>query len=232
MLVRGLLGVVSSLELIFFFLFIALIVWTFVYVNIITPVMSNMNARQNSRHAHDKMWQQKFRSTGFYFAVAGNICSALLFFPVTRVSSILPLLGLTSDGSIKYHMLIYRAFGHVLLHHARSNMLKWDGHSVSNVHGELALLFGLVLWVTSHPRIRRKSYELFFYAHHLYIPFMFFYMLHTGIHFFCMILPGLYLFLVDRYLRFLQSRRKVRLISARVLPCEAVELNFSKSPGT
>ena len=42
-------------------------------------------------------------------------------------------------------------------------------------------------------------------------------------------LPGFYLFLVDRYLRFLQSRRQVCLVSARVLPCDTLELNFSKS---
>ncbi|KAF1863554.1 hypothetical protein Lal_00030602 [Lupinus albus] len=42
-------------------------------------------------------------------------------------------------------------------------------------------------------------------------------------------LPSFYLFLVDRYLRFLQSRNQVRLVFARVLPCEAVELNFSKA---
>ncbi|GFS32123.1 ferric reduction oxidase 3 [Actinidia rufa] len=44
-------------------------------------------------------------------------------------------------------------------------------------------------------------------------------------------LPGFYLFLIDRYLRFLQSQQEVRMISARVLTCEAVELNFSKNPG-
>ncbi|CAM8977502.1 unnamed protein product [Rhodiola kirilowii] len=35
----------------------------------------------------------------------------------------------------------------------------------------------------------------------------------------------------DRYLRLLQSQQNVKLISARVLPCESVELNFAKSPG-
>ncbi|KAL0373683.1 UNVERIFIED_CONTAM: Ferric reduction oxidase 2 [Sesamum radiatum] len=44
-------------------------------------------------------------------------------------------------------------------------------------------------------------------------------------------LPGFFLFMIDRYVRFLQSRRGVRLISARVLPCETVELNVSKCKG-
>lgn len=110
-------------------------------------------------------------------------------------------------------------------------MVKWDKTGVANVAGEIALVAGLAMWVTTFPRIRRKMFELFFYTHHLYIVFMVFFVFHVGISYSCMMLPGFYLFLVDRFLRFLQSRRGVRLVSARVLPCEAVELNFSKSRG-
>lgn len=110
-------------------------------------------------------------------------------------------------------------------------MLAWDKIGVANVPGELALICGLLMWVTSIPRFRRKMFELFYYTHHLYFLFLFFFVLHVGIAFFCYILPGVYLFLVDRCLRFLQSRCKVRLVSARVLPCEAVELTFTKNPG-
>ncbi|KAK1377208.1 Ferric reduction oxidase 2 [Heracleum sosnowskyi] len=44
-------------------------------------------------------------------------------------------------------------------------------------------------------------------------------------------LPGFYLFMVDRFLRFLQSRHCAQLVSARILPCKTVELNFAKSQG-
>lgn len=110
-------------------------------------------------------------------------------------------------------------------------MLKWDKVGVSNVAGEIALLAGLFLWVTTIPRIRTKVFELFFYAHHLYIIFMIFFIFHVGIPYASIMLPGFYLFLVDRFLRFLQSSRQVRVVSARVLPCETVELNFSKGHG-
>lgn len=110
-------------------------------------------------------------------------------------------------------------------------MLKWDKIGVSNVAGEISLASGLVLWATTIPRIRRKFFEVFFFTHHLYILFMVFFIFHVGISFAFMVLPGFYLFLVDRYLRFLQSRQTVRLVSARILPCETVELNFSKAPG-
>lgn len=110
-------------------------------------------------------------------------------------------------------------------------MLKWGDHYVSNIAGEISLLCGLALWVTTYPKIRRKMFELFFYTHYLYIFFMIFYILHIGIGFACIMLPGFYLFIIDRYLRFLQSRENVRLISARLLPCDFVELNFSKTRG-
>ncbi|GAB2211909.1 hypothetical protein Drorol1_Dr00025248 [Drosera rotundifolia] len=85
------------------------------------------------------------------------------------------------------------------------------------------------MWATTFPRIRRKFFELFFYTHYLYILFVFFFILHVGIAYACIMLPGFYLFMIDRFLRYLQSRSRVRIVSARVLPCEAMELNFSKS---
>ena len=110
-------------------------------------------------------------------------------------------------------------------------MVEWAKTGTSKVAGEIALLAGLAMWATTIPQIRRKFFELFFYTYYLYIIFMFFFVLHVGISYACMMLPGFYLFLVDRYLRFLQSRKCVRLVSARVLPCETIELNFSKTPG-
>lgn len=188
-------------------------------------------------------WQEKIESVALRLGLVGNICLALLFFPVTRGSTVLPIFGLTSEGCIKYHIWL----GHVLMTlftahgvcyiiywastHQISQMLKWDKVGVSNVAGEISLFAGLVLWVATIPYIRRKSFELFFYTHYLYIIFIIFFIFHVGISFACIMLPGFYLFMVDRYLRFLQSRREVRLVSSRVLPCETVELNFSKGLG-
>ncbi|GKB52912.1 ferric reduction oxidase 4-like protein [Tanacetum coccineum] len=61
--------------------------------------------------------------------------------------------------------------------------------------------------------------------------YVFFYIIHVGVAYFCLILPGIFLFMIDRYLRFLQSRTNVRLIAARLLPCDTLELNFSKISG-
>ncbi|XP_057424799.1 ferric reduction oxidase 4 isoform X2 [Lotus japonicus] len=187
-------------------------------------------------------WEAKFRSVSLRLGYIGNICWAFLFFPVTRGSSILPLVGLTSESSIKYHiwlghtsMVLFAAhtIGFIIywgITNQMKEMLEWSKTYVSNVAGEIASLIALAMWVTSFPRVRRNMFEVFFYTHHLYILYILFYAIHVGVAYMCMIAPGIFLFLVDRHLRFLQSRQHARLLSGRLLPCDALELNFSKTP--
>ena len=116
----------------------------------------------------------------------------------------------------------------------RSNllqMLRWDFADVANLAGEIALLILLIMRAMSIPHIRRNMFELFYYTNHLYFLIFIFFIFRVGFAFACITLPGFYIFLVDRYLRFLQSWQKVCLTSARILPCVTVELNFSKSLG-
>ncbi|KAK6250635.1 hypothetical protein SCA6_004640 [Theobroma cacao] len=187
-------------------------------------------------------WEAKLEMSGLALGLVGNICLAFLFFPVTRGSSVLRLIGLTSEASVKYHiwighiaMTIFTAHGLCFIifwakTKQMSEVLKWDKVDVSNVAGEIALVSGLAMWATSLPQIRRKMFELFYYTHHLYILFVVFFVFHVGFSYSCIMLPGFYLFLIDRCLRFLQSQQRISLVSARILPCETVELNFSKSP--
>ncbi|KAL3517196.1 hypothetical protein ACH5RR_024098 [Cinchona calisaya] len=237
--IKGL-GIVSRIELAFFLMFIALLVWFYtIYIRNgfakITP--------KSAAKSGEKVWQAKLDSASLRLGLVGNLCLTFLFFPVTRGSSVLQIFGLTSEASIKYHiwvghivMALFTAHGVCYVSfwavtHQLSEMTKWAKTGISNVAGEIALLAGLAMWATTFPRIRRKMFELFFYTHHLYIIFMLFFVLHVGISYACLMLPGFYLFMVDRYLRFLQSRQKVRLVSARILPCETLELNFSKTEG-
>ncbi|EYU32156.1 hypothetical protein ABFS82_02G166300 [Erythranthe guttata] len=239
MIIKGL-GVVTRIEVAFFIMFIALLVWSFAtYMRInFATITPNTAAKKGQL-----VWEVKLDRTSDWLAIVGNIAFVFLFFPVTRGSSVLPLFGLTSEGSVKYHiwlghivMTLFTAhsFGYVVywasvrkLH----KLLEWKKTGFSAIAGELSLVAGLVLWATTFPRIRRKMFEVFFYTHHMYIPFVVFFILHVGINYTTTMLPGFFLFLIDRYLRFLQSRSNVRLLSARVLPCQAVELNFSKTTG-
>ncbi|QCE02713.1 ferric reduction oxidase 2-like isoform X2 [Vigna unguiculata] len=236
-LIKGPLGIVSGTEFAFFLMFIALLVWSYAIS------LRNKFARitpESAAQDGEKIWEEKLDAAGLMLGVVGNMCLAFMFFPVARGSSLLPLFGLTSESCIKYHiwlghiaMLLFTAHGFSFIIHwaiinHMSAMLEWKKNDISIVAGEISLLSGLLLWIATIPRIRRTYFELFYYAHHLYILFIVFFVFHVGISYTFIMLPGFYLFMVDRYLRFLQSRRQVRLVSARVLPCEAVELNFSK----
>ncbi|KAG6730452.1 hypothetical protein I3843_01G078500 [Carya illinoinensis] len=236
-LVMAPLGIVTAVELAFAAMFVVLLIWSlfnYLYVSF---------GHLHMHKAGEKVWQAKFRSISLRLGYVGNICWAFLFFPVTRGSSILPLVGLTSESSIKYHIwlghvstILFAAHtvGYIIywaMTDQMAQLLQWSRDWVPNVAGEIAIVFALAMWVTSFPRIRRKMFEVFFYTHHLYILYIFFYVLHVGAAYFFMILPGIFLFLVDRFLRFLQSRQSARLVSARILPCDTVELNFSKSEG-
>ncbi|XP_022139204.1 ferric reduction oxidase 2-like, partial [Momordica charantia] len=227
--VKGPLGIVSWTEVALVAMFMALLVWS-------------LATYLHNSFVAEKEWEIKLGSAAFWLGIVGNICLVFLFFPVARGSPLLPLLGLTSEGCIKYHIWL----GHMTLAffsahgvcfviywtatHNLSQMLEWSKTDISNVAGELALVFGLIMWATTFTRIRRKFFEAFFYTHYLYILFVVFFIFHVGISYACIMLPGFYLFLLDRYLRFLQSRRRVRLLSARILPCRTLELNFSKHP--
>ncbi|KAH6804581.1 ferric reduction oxidase 5 [Perilla frutescens var. frutescens] len=232
------LGIVSAVELMFAAMFVALLICSlanYLYISF------------GHLHMHtpgEKVWQAKFRSVSLRLGYIGNTCWAFLFFPVTRGSSVLPLIGLTSDSSIKYHiwlghistvLFVSHSVGFIIywwsMTHQMYLMLEWSSTYLSNVAGVIAFVLSLGIWATSFGRVRRKMFELFFYAHHLYILYVFFYMFHVGVAYLCLILPGIFLFLIDRYLRFLQSRRRARLDSARLLPNGTMELTFAKNQG-
>ncbi|CAK9318247.1 unnamed protein product [Citrullus colocynthis] len=229
-------GIVNTLEIVFAAAFLILLIWSlgnYLYVS-----FGNLHMHK----AGETIWEAKFRSVSLRLGYIGNICWAFLFFPVTRGSSLLPLIGLTSESTIKYHIWL----GHIsnllfalhtvgfIIYWAITDqmalLIQWSEDYVSNVAGVIAMVFATVIWVTSFQLIRRKMFEVFYYSHHFYILYIIFYLIHVGAAYVCLILPGIFLWAIDRNLRFLQSQRRVSLVSARHLPCGAVELNFLKSP--
>jgi len=106
--------------------------------------------------------------------------------------------------------------------------LEWRDVGVANLAGVISLIAGLLMWVTSLPPVRKWNFELFFYTHQLYVVFVLFLAFHVGDFIFCFAAGGIFLFVLDRFLRFIQSRKTVDIISARSLPCGTLELVFSK----
>lgn len=111
-------------------------------------------------------------------------------------------------------------------------LLKWNKHDVSYFPGLVSLVAGLLMWVTTLNPVRRRNFELFFYTHQLYAVFVIFFALHVGDFLFSVSAGAIFLFLLDRFLRFWQSRTTVDVISATNLPCGAVELILSKPRST
>lgn len=107
-------------------------------------------------------------------------------------------------------------------------IVEWKDIGVANLPGVISLIAGLLMWVTSLPPVRKLNFELFFYTHQLYIVFVLFLALHVGDFIFCFAAGGIFLFMLDRFLRFCQSRKVVEIISAKCLPCGTVELVLSK----
>lgn len=110
----------------------------------------------------------------------------------------------------------------------------WRWQKVGRIYlaGEISLVTGLVIWITSLPQIRRKRFEIFYYTHHLYIVFILFFLLHAGDRHFYMVFPGIFLFCLDKILRIIQSRPETYILSARIFPSKAIELTLPKDPST
>ena len=109
-------------------------------------------------------------------------------------------------------------------------MWRWQKTGRIYLAGEVALVTGLVIWITSLPQIRRKKFEIFYYTHHLYVVFLVFFLFHGGDRHFYMVFPGIFLFSLDKLLRIVQSRPETCIVFARVFPCKAIELVLPKDP--
>ncbi|XP_076920446.1 ferric reduction oxidase 4-like [Bidens hawaiensis] len=97
------LGIVSVMAVVFSAMFVVLLGWSlyhYLHVSFAHLMMHGVD---------EKVWTAKFRSVSLRLGYIGNITWAFLFFPVTRGSSLLRLVGLTSESSIKYHIWL----GHV-----------------------------------------------------------------------------------------------------------------------
>ncbi|KAG9130336.1 hypothetical protein Leryth_004267 [Lithospermum erythrorhizon] len=179
--------------------------------------------------------------TGLRFGFLGAMCLAFLFLPIARGSILLRLIDIPFEHATRYHvwlghltMLLFTLHGlsYVVAWAMQGQLiqeiLEWKNIGVANLPGVISLLAGLLMWVTSLPGVRRVNFELFFYTHQLYVVFIFFMALHIGDAVFLMAGGGIFMFMIDRFLRFWQSRTTVDVLSATCYPCGTLELVLSK----
>ncbi|MED6133189.1 hypothetical protein PIB30_026260 [Stylosanthes scabra] len=232
-LVKGPFGVVSATELIGIVLFSAYVI--FAIYNYTMRALASSPSHDLTRSIY------MLEILGLRFGGIGLMIMAFLFLPISRGSVLLRYIDIPFEHATRYHVwlghLTMALFTiHGLLYCVAWSMdgrlvkelIQWKDIGVANLPGVIALIAGLFMWVTSLPGVRTWNFELFFYTHQLYIIFVVFLALHVGDFVFTMAAGGIFLFILDRFLRFCQSRRTVKVVSARCLPCGTVELVLSK----
>ncbi|WJX14484.1 ferric-chelate reductase (NADH) [Trifolium repens] len=205
LLVNGPLGIISKIEFSFIIMFVILLIWS------LCSYLHGMFAKVALQAAYEReqVWEAKLKNSALALGFVGNICLAFLFFPVSRGSSILRFTGLTSEASIKYHIWLGHIAMTMFTAHGLGYVTFWEKtHHTAEIFkwnkigiSNVAGVVALLAGLTMWTTTLPLIRRKFFE--------LFFYIHHL----------------------FLQSQQKIQLVSARVLPCEAVELNFSKNPG-
>ncbi|XP_031263189.1 ferric reduction oxidase 7, chloroplastic-like [Pistacia vera] len=236
MLVDGPFGVVSAAEFVGIVLFVVFVIWA-----VYAYTMTNISLLSKFQIPSKEKSLFMLELSGLRFGMIGLLCLAFLFLPVARGSVLLRLVDIPFEHATKYHvwlghltMLLFTLHGlfYVIAWAIQGRLLKelleWANVGIAILPGVISLLAGLMMWVTSLNPVRKQYFELFFYTHQLYVVFVVFLALHVGDFIFSIAAGGIFLFILDRFLRFCQSRRTVDVLSASCLPCGTVELVLSK----
>ncbi|KAI9126546.1 hypothetical protein K1719_002142 [Acacia pycnantha] len=233
-LVDGPFGVVSAAEFIGIVLFSAYVIWAVYAYTVRAFEMSEQFYSKSKSIIMLEILGLRLGSIGLY-------CLAFLFLPISRGSVLLRFIDIPFEHATRYHvwlghltMVLFTLHGlfYVIAWamdgRLIEELIQWKDIGVANLPGVVSLIAGLLMWVTSFSPVRKWNFELFFYTHQLYVVFVVFLALHVGDFIFTMAAGGIFLFVLDRFLRFCQSRRTVNVVSAKCLPCGTVELVVSK----
>ncbi|GAV64603.1 Ferric_reduct domain-containing protein/FAD_binding_8 domain-containing protein/NAD_binding_6 domain-containing protein [Cephalotus follicularis] len=229
--VNSLVGTLSVIEMLVASLFILFLVWTF-YARISNDFKKLMPVKSLKLN----VWQLKYVRVATRFGLLAEPCLALLFLPILRGLAVFRVLGIQFEVSVRYHVWLGSAL--IFFATLHGALFIWGlSHHISDektgrryLTGEITLVTGLVMGMTSIPQIRRKMFEMFYYTHHLYIVFIVFFLFHAGDRHFYSVFPGIFLFGLDKFLRIIQSRPETCILSARVFPCKVIELSLPKDP--
>ncbi|KAL8527580.1 hypothetical protein ACS0TY_005438 [Phlomoides rotata] len=234
--VEGPFGVVSAAEVIGIVVFTSYVIWAtwaLTVRNSELVSLFNLPSKQQS--------VLMLKLTGLRLGLIGLFCMTFLFLPIARGSVLLRLIDIPFEHATRYHVWLghltmflftlhglFYAIGWTIEGRLIHQLMRWKNIGVANLPGVISLVAGLLMWVTSLPGVRRLNFELFFYTHQLYVVFVVFLALHVGDFIFCYAAGAIFLFMLDRFLRFCQSRTIVDVVSTRCFPCGTLELVLAK----
>ncbi|KAG0611876.1 hypothetical protein M758_7G172500 [Ceratodon purpureus] len=167
---------------------------------------------------------------------------SLLFLPISRSSPIYRMMNIPFEQALRYHTWLGHLTMTILLGHASIFVgvfaykqqilikeLSLPNTEVSVLAGLIAFIVGLLMWTSALSYIRRKHFNLFYYVHQLYWIFFAFFVYHVGVKHAGYSMGSIFLYFVDRFFRFQQSRRKMSISNAKILSNGVVELKIPKS---
>lgn len=108
---------------------------------------------------------------------------------------------------------------------------KYSTEGISNFPGVIGATAGVIMWVTALAPVRSRFFNFFYGTHQLYIVLFVFYAWHVGKGNMGKCIGGIFLFFIDRFLRFVQSQKRITGVTAQVLPSGVVELKIPIQQG-
>ena len=174
------------------------------------------------------------------------VLMSLLLLSVIRNSPIIRMFGLPFEHVVKYHEWVDYLLVAVILAHGDSfigvyakthtwyKLISFTtppnrSSRVVVVSGLVALLIVIYMVATSLPTIRRRHFNFFYYSHQLYIVFFTGFMYHVGVRTVGYTMGPIFLFFLDWFMRFWQSRQLIQVSRARVSFDRIIELKVPRS---
>ncbi|OAE33833.1 hypothetical protein AXG93_1193s1320 [Marchantia polymorpha subsp. ruderalis] len=241
---KGPLGMLTLADVIFISIIVFLTVW-YTVKNCVDRAKL-IDAAKQKPGAHSRS-SQKLEYVGIYLGKAAEIPMTLLWIPVSRASPLLRVSGIPFERAVKYHIWLGSSciwlliahgvvfFGYYPMIHDVSGLWSWKTRGIAVFPGIISLAAGVLMLATAFEKVRREMFNLFFITHQLYLVFLLFFLFHCQSQMVYVVIPVL-LFFLDRFMRMVQSRKAVDVLSTRLLPSGAIELKFAKpasmSPAT
>ena len=235
-------GVMAIVDLVAIISTLVLIFWLFYawYV----PQAKAIDAISNTTGVNKVV--AKTTQAGTMLGRVSIVLISLFLLPVTRNLPILCMLGLPFEHAVKYHKWVgYLLVAVISVHrgsfigvYAKTHTWYWlisfttppNGSSgVVMVPGLVALLIAIYMVATSLPTIRRRHFNFFYYSHQLYIVFFAGFVYHVGVRTVGYTMGPIFLFFLDRFMRFWQSRQLIQVSRARVSFDGIIELKVPRS---
>ncbi|KAH7296649.1 hypothetical protein KP509_26G032700 [Ceratopteris richardii] len=239
--VRSPLGVLTVAELLFIMGIFTLVSYSFARTTYLRSQELHLRYALKPATFDASLKMTIFSAASEAMGRAAMIPFCLLWVPVSRGSPFLRLIRVPFEHAVRYHiwlsvltlsMFTLHSLGYIgfyaATHGISQQIFEWEtnGESCAVVAGLIGIIVGLIMWVSALSFFRRRWYELFFGVHHLYIIFFLFFLYHVirTVHF--IVIPCL-LFMVDRFLRMVQSQHSVDVLSAKILESGCLHLRIA-----